>query len=72
MREKTRTELGRRMARIRASTVELTFGHIKANRKLRQFYFRGRTMVDSMWKLELASYNIEKLIKLRMGPSPVT
>lgn len=72
MREKTRTALGRRMARIRASTVEPTFGHIKANRKLRQFYFRGRAMVDSMWKLELASYNIEKLIKLRMGPSLVT
>ncbi len=68
MRAKTRTSLGRRMARIRASTVEPTFGHIKANRKLRQFYFRGRAMVDSMWKLELASYNIEKLIKLRMGP----
>jgi transposase len=71
MREKTRTALGRRMARIRASTVEPTFGHIKANRKLRQFYFRGRAMVDAMWKLELASYNIEKLIRLRLGPSPV-
>lgn len=70
MREKTRTELGRRMARIRASTVEPMFGHVKANRKLRQFYFRGRAMIDGMWKLELASYNIEKLIKLRMGPSP--
>lgn len=65
MRERTGSDTGHRMARIRSSTVETTFGHIKANRKLRQFYFRGRAMVDAMWKLELASYNIERLIKLQ-------
>ena len=70
MREKTRSALGRRMARVRASTVEPVFGHLKANRKLRQFSFRGQAMIDAMWKLELASYNIEKIIRSRMGPSP--
>jgi len=68
MKAKTETAIGKAMARIRSSTVETTFGHIKFNRKLRQFYFRGKTMVDSMWKFELAAYNIEKLIKLLPRP----
>ena len=72
MRERVRTKFGRIMARVRASTVEPTFGHIKANRSLRQFYFRGHKMVDAMWKLELASHNIEKLIKLRMRTAPTS
>ena len=37
---------------------------IKASRKLRQFYFRGMNMIDSMWKLELAAYNVEKLARM--------
>lgn len=68
MRAKTETATGKAMARIRASTVETPFGHIKFNRKLRQFYFRGQAMVDSMWKLELAAYNIERLVKLLPQP----
>jgi len=63
MREKMKTERGKQMSRIRASTVEPLFGHIKANRKLRQVAFRGLEMIDSMWKLELAAYNIEKLAR---------
>lgn len=70
MRERTRSALGHRMARIRGSTVETVFGHLKANRKLRQFSFRGQTMIDAMWKLELTSYNIEQIIKRRMTPAP--
>ena len=68
MKTKTEAAIGKAMARIRSSTVETTFGHIKFNRKLRQFYFRGQAMVDSMWKLELAAYNIEKLVKLLPQP----
>lgn len=68
MKAKTETAIGKAMARIRSSTVETTFGHIKFNRKLQQFYFRGQAMVDSMWKLELAAYNIEKLVKLLPQP----
>jgi hypothetical protein len=70
MREKTQSALGHRMARIRASTVEPVFGHLKANRKLWQFHFRGQSMIDAMWKLELASYNIEKIIRGRMALAP--
>jgi hypothetical protein len=69
MKTKTETAIGKAMARIRSSTVETTFGHIKFNRKLRQFNFRGQAMVDSMWKLELAAYNIEKLVKLLPQPT---
>jgi transposase len=73
MREKMKTERGKRMSKIRSSTVEPLFGHIKANRKLRQFSFRGLPMIDSMWKLELAAYNIEKLAKIffRGSRSPI-
>jgi hypothetical protein len=71
MREKTRSERGKQMARIRSSTVEPLFGHLKANRKLRQMYYRGLAMIDSMWKLELAAYNIEKLIRALPPPSRV-
>lgn len=69
MKEKTATAVGKAMARIRASTVEPIFGHIKFNRKLQQFYFRGQPMIDSMWKLELAAYNIQRLLRLLSSPT---
>jgi hypothetical protein len=71
MREKTRSPRGKQMARIRSSTVEPMFGHLKANRSLRQLYYRGVAMIDSMWKLELAAYNIEKLIRALPPPARV-
>jgi transposase len=71
MREKTRSPRGKQMARIRSSTVEPMFGHLKANRSLRQLYYRGVAMIDSMWKLELTAYNIEKLIRALPPPARV-
>lgn len=63
MRSKTRTTFGRWMARIRASTVEPVFGHLKANRKLRSLGVRGLARVDTAWKFELAAFNLERLIR---------
>lgn len=72
MREKMRTERGRRMAVIRAATVETVFGHIKANRKLGQCLVRGREMMDALWKFELAAYNIERIVARRMALDSVS
>jgi len=63
MKEKTETDKGKAMAKIRGSTVEHIFGYIKYSKKLRQIFFRGLNKVNSMWKLELAAYNIEKLAR---------
>ena len=63
MNEKNASAFGIEMAKKRTATVEPVFGYIKASKKLRQFLFRGMNMINSMWKLELAAYNIEKLAK---------
>lgn len=65
--EKTRTPMGVAMRKLRSSVVEPLFGHIKAARKFRQCAFRGMKMLDAMWKLELAAYNIDKLARHRMA-----
>ena len=65
--EKTSSPTGVVMRRLRSSVVEPVFGHLKAARNLRQCLFRGMKMLDSMWKLELAAYNFEKLIRHRMS-----
>ena len=61
MKIKTESEIGKQMAKIRLSVVEPLFGYLKASKKLRQFFFRGQNMINSMWRLELAAYNLEKL-----------
>lgn len=63
MKKKMETEKGKAMLKVRGATVEPVFGHIKYCKKLRQFLFRGLNMINSMWKLELAAYNLEKLAK---------
>ena len=65
MKRKTLSPTGIEMAKKRSSLIEPLFGYLKASKKLRQFLFRGMNMINSMWKLELASYNIEKLAKFR-------
>lgn len=70
MREKTRTSVGQKMAILRAGTVERAFGHIKYCKKLRQFCFRGMNMINSMWQLELAAFNLEKIARIRYNLAP--
>jgi transposase len=64
MEARVATDRGRAMARLRASTIERLFGHLKGNRKLRQFLVRGLKRVDAAWRFELAVYNMERLITL--------
>lgn len=64
--EKCATEEGKSMRVRRSHTVEPIFGVIKANKRFRQFQVRGKRYVEDVWKLTLASLNIEKLAKARM------
>jgi len=63
MRTKTESTTGKRMMKIRGATVEHVFGVLKYSKNLKRLCFRGLKMVDSMWNLELAAYNIEKLAR---------
>jgi transposase len=51
-----RARYGRRFA-----TVEPVFGNIRYNKGLDRFTLRGRTKVDTQWKLFCMVHNIEKL-----------
>lgn len=64
--QRTSSTIGKQMAILRCSTIETAFAHIKYIRKLRRFIFRGLSMIDAMWKFELAVYNIEQLIRLKL------
>lgn len=63
MKKKTETKKGKAMAKIRGATVEHVFGYIKYSKKLHQIFYRGLQKVNSMWKIELTAYNIEKLAR---------
>jgi transposase len=67
MQKRMDTKLGKAMLKLRASTIETVFGHLKYARKLSRFLHRGAALVDSMWKFELAVYNIERIISLRLA-----
>lgn len=63
MRRKLNTAEGKKMSILRSATIEPLFGFIKYARGLRQMTVRGLARVSDAWKLELASYNIEKLYR---------
>ncbi|RPH70614.1 IS1182 family transposase [bacterium] len=64
MREKLRTEEGRRIYAKRASTVEPVFGIIKASMGFRQFLLRGLAKVRLEWDLVCLAYNIRRIHSL--------
>ena len=66
MRQRTQTDEGLEKARLRSSTIELLFAHLKFNRGLRHFLVRGRKAVEDAWRFTLATYNIEVLIRARL------
>ncbi|MFN8800711.1 MAG: transposase, partial [Gemmatimonas sp.] len=45
----------------RFATVEPVVGNLRANKRLDRFTLRGRTKVDTQWKLYCLVHNIEKL-----------
>lgn len=64
MREKVTSEVGKRIYRKRASTVEPVFGTIKAAMGLRQFLLRGLEKVRIEWDLTCLAYNTRRLWRL--------
>ena len=55
------TPEGKARYKKRGSTVEPTFGQIKANRGTRTFMRRGKAACDAEWKLICAIHNLHKL-----------
>ena len=58
---KLATPRGRRLYKKRGASIEPVFGQTKHNRGIRRFSRRGRTAVDSEWKLIAATHNLLKL-----------
>jgi len=67
MSQKIRSEEGRRIYAKRKSTVEPTFGIIKAPMGFRQFLLRGMEKVSGEWTLVCTAYNLKRLWALRSG-----
>jgi transposase len=69
MREKMRSEAGRRMYRKRKSTVEAVFGTIKEQRNGRRFRLRGLTLVGAEFTLMTLAYNVTRMYNVLAGAS---
>jgi len=67
MSAKIRSEEGRRIYAKRKSTVEPTFGIIKAPMGFRQFLLRGMEKASTEWTLVCTAYNLKRL----WAPKPV-
>jgi transposase len=72
MREKVRSEEGRRIYGKRASTVEPVFGTIKSAMGLRQFLLRGLEKVRIEWQLAALAYNMRRLWVLKAASGTQT
>jgi hypothetical protein len=64
MREKLRTEEGRKIYAKRARAVEPVFGIIKAPMGFRQFLLRGLEKMRIEWDLVCLAYNMKRLYNL--------
>jgi hypothetical protein len=61
MKDKIDSDAGRARYGRRFATVEPVFGNLRHNKRLNRFTLRGRTHVDTQWKLYCLVHNIEKL-----------
>lgn len=61
MRRVLASELGRQLYRRRQALIEPVFADLKFNRKLDRFHLRGRSAVNSEWRLLNATQNLLKL-----------
>jgi hypothetical protein len=61
MRNKLKTERGRKLYTQRKTTIEPVYGQIKYNRRVDQFMRRGRAAAQSEWRLVTATHNLLKL-----------
>ena len=65
MSRKLRTKRGRKRYRLRQTSVEPVFGHIKEAMGFRQVPLRGHDKARSMWRLQCAAFNLMKLYRAR-------
>lgn len=63
---RTSSPAGQKIKKLRGSTIETVFAHLKHARHLLRIPFRGIDMVDAFWKMELIGINLEKIAKFRM------
>lgn len=69
MQRRLDTATGKRMMRLRATTVEPLFGQAKHARGIRRFARRGLAAVQAEWKLIAATSNLLKLYRARIRPA---
>jgi hypothetical protein len=65
MRQKLRTEAGRKAYARRKAVVEPVFGQVKEARGFRRFLLRGLEKVRGEWSLISSGHNLLKLFKAR-------
>lgn len=63
MKQKLKSETGRKLYKMRKAIVEPVFGQIKAGRGIRAFLLRGLEKVRAEWKLICATHNVLKMFR---------
>ena len=72
MSRKLRTKRGRKRYRLRQTSVEPVFGHIKEAMGFRQLPLRGLDKARSTWRFQCAAFNLMKLYRVwRAGNATV-
>ena len=69
MQRRLGTKTGKRMMRLRATTVEPLFGQTKHARGMRRFARRGLAAVQAEWQLIAATSNLLKLYRASTQPA---
>ena len=67
MKRKLRTKRGRARYKLRQTSVEPVFGHIKEPMRFRQVPLRGQAKARSMWLFQCAAFNLKKLYMARLA-----
>ena len=65
MAHRLKTEMGKRLYKLRKQTVEPVFGIIKEVMGFRRFMLRGRAKVGLEWALVCVSYNLKRMFTLK-------
>jgi len=72
MSRKLRTKRGRKRYRLRQTSVEPVFGHIKEAMGFRQLPLRGLDKARSTWRFQCAAFNLMKLYRVRRAGIALT
>jgi hypothetical protein len=70
MREQLASEEGKQHYSQRMMIIEPVFAHTKHNRRIDRFQRRGLAACRAEWKLITATYNLLKLCRHGLTPSP--